>query len=116
MNQPECVGRWLFPWRKSMFWVRTAVATIFVIILLSTARLFDFGRDDPIHLARLHLHNDIAKGHQTTPTTGRESSQSLFPRKIWQIMLPKNVSEDSPIHPEQLPDTISWLAMNPDYA
>ncbi|KIM93362.1 glycosyltransferase family 32 protein, partial [Oidiodendron maius Zn] len=39
-----------------------------------------------------------------------------IPHKIWQIILPKKSSKNKPIDPKQLPDTLSWIAMNPDYA
>ncbi|KAG9258761.1 glycosyltransferase family 32 protein [Emericellopsis atlantica] len=42
-------------------------------------------------------------------------SMSLIPPRIWQIMFPKAGSSD-PITPDQLGDTASWLALNPDFS
>jgi alpha 1,6-mannosyltransferase len=54
------------------------------------------------------------------PTNQQISSQdwhSLFPRKIWQVYLtPPNVESSSfEIDPDELSDSVSWLAHNPDY-
>lgn len=54
----------------------------------------------------------------------RQSSHSAaavdnagIPRKIWQIMLPKKVSQNQiwTSDPAKLKDIPSWLALNPDY-
>lgn len=43
-------------------------------------------------------------------------SGNFIPPKIWQIMLPKNLSAPrTPIEPNKLEETASWLALNPDY-
>lgn len=39
----------------------------------------------------------------------------LIPRKIWQIFLPMQGTAGNPIDPQAIGDTVSWLAMNPDY-
>lgn len=45
-----------------------------------------------------------------------ESRRSQIPAKIWQISLPHSRSpKDLVIDPEQLADTRSWIAQNPDY-
>lgn len=45
-----------------------------------------------------------------------ERQHGLVPPKIWQISLPHSSSPaDSAIDPEQLSDTRSWIAMNPDH-
>ncbi|KAK2036516.1 hypothetical protein LZ31DRAFT_601216 [Colletotrichum somersetense] len=39
----------------------------------------------------------------------------LIPPKIWQIMIPKERSDNSPVKPDKLKETATWLAMNTDY-
>ena len=122
MIQPEWVRGLLLARRRHIFfWVRVAVGTTVALILLFT--VWPYGLN-----ALSYLHNENARDHGTKPTTGQEiiqeisfeqglgNARSPIPHKIWQIILPKKSSKNKPIDPEQLPDTLSWIAMNPDYA
>lgn len=43
-------------------------------------------------------------------------ARSCIPRKIWQILLPRQANDtDTIVSPELLQDTASWVIMNPGY-
>lgn len=118
MSQPNWIGAMLFPWRRHMFfWVRVVAGTTVALIVLLTVRKYNFGINP-------YIQNENARHRGTKMIAGEEPSseqdigntRSPIPHKIWQIMLPKEPSNNKPIDSETLLDTVSWIAMNPDYA
>ncbi|KAK2028990.1 initiation-specific alpha-1,6-mannosyltransferase [Colletotrichum zoysiae] len=95
--------------------LRTRILMIPALILLSTLSLA--GTSDMRNISVLHNapnrtpgNDDARRWEWVRPRRGH-----LIPPKIWQIMLPKQGSDSTPINPDTLKETATWLAMNPDY-
>ncbi|TDZ65960.1 Initiation-specific alpha-1,6-mannosyltransferase [Colletotrichum trifolii] len=99
---------------------RTRLLTGLALLVLSLCWLF--GTSGARSIGRLY--NDgftSMKDHNTWEGSPAQSDWvksrpgHLIPSKIWQIMLPKVWDKKTPVNPEALKETATWLAMNPDY-
>lgn len=88
---------------------RTVLIAAVTIIILSA--VWAYHADLDIHDYGARFRDKFTSGG------GSSKDHRLLPRKIWQIFLPKDPSDgNSPINPEHLEDTPTWIALNADYA
>ncbi|KDN63595.1 putative initiation-specific alpha-1,6-mannosyltransferase [Colletotrichum sublineola] len=98
--------------------IRTRILIIAALLLLSTLYVSGTAR---LHSFGLLLYNAPSRlvagsGNSEKWAWTRPRPGHLIPPKIWQVMLPKNWSATTPISPDRLQETKTWLALNPDYA
>ena len=104
------LAKWL-PFRSSALSTghhivsRSAIVYVSVVLTLS------------LFCLRYYIPSATVNRIQSLDKIEVNTSETLISPKIWQIMLPRNSSEEPfVIDPGELVDTTSWLAKNPDHA
>jgi len=93
---------------------------LFILIAIWTGRLYgDAALANIRRIPRPHFTNPLTSNRPANPfrNLSDAATHHNLPPKIWQISLPKKPDEPHhAVNPESLQDTVTWLAMNPDYA